>query len=60
MTEARCMKCRKQVEIKDGVETVTLNNMRILKGTCPECDTNVCRILGKFPTTGETEVNEDG
>jgi Zn finger protein HypA/HybF involved in hydrogenase expression len=47
MPEARCMKCREQVEVKDGVESVTKNNMRILKGVCPECGTKVARILGK-------------
>jgi len=33
MVEARCMKCKKQVEIK--------------KGVCPHCGTKVFRILGK-------------
>ena len=47
MTEGRCMKCKKQVEITDAKETVTKNNMRMLKGKCPVCGTTVCRILGK-------------
>lgn len=47
MPEGRCMKCRKQVEIKDPVESVTKNNMKIVKGKCPECGTNVSRIIGK-------------
>jgi hypothetical protein len=41
------MKCRAQREIKDGKETVTKNNMRMLKGKCPVCGTTVCKILGK-------------
>ncbi len=47
MAEGRCMKCRKQVEIKDGKEVVTKNKMRMLKGKCPVCGTTVNRILGK-------------
>jgi endogenous inhibitor of DNA gyrase (YacG/DUF329 family) len=47
MAEGRCMKCRKQVEIKDAVESRTANGLRILKGVCPTCETKVCRILGK-------------
>jgi len=47
--EGRCMKCKKQVEIQEGVENITKNKMRMLKGKCPECGTTVCRILGKAP-----------
>ena len=47
MAEGRCMKCKKQVEIKDAKETVTKNKMRMIKGSCPKCGTTVCRILGK-------------
>ena len=43
----RCMKCRAQREITGGKETVTKNNMRMLKGKCPKCGTTVCKILGK-------------
>ena len=69
MAEARCMKCKKQVEIKDPVESVTKNNMRICKGVCPDCGTKVCRILGKAKEEenakeaeekkGDTDVKED-
>lgn len=45
--EGRCVKCRKQVEIKDGVESKTSRGVRILKGICPYCGTKVCRMLGK-------------
>jgi len=48
MVKGQCMKCKKQVEIKDGVESVTKNKMKILKGKCGAgCGTTVCRILGK-------------
>lgn len=49
MTEqmGRCMSCKKQVEIKDGVESKTKKGTRILKGVCATCGTKVCRLLGK-------------
>lgn len=45
--EGRCMKCQKQVEIKNGVEVRMKNGMRAMKGECPICGTKVFRILGK-------------
>jgi DNA-directed RNA polymerase subunit RPC12/RpoP len=47
MPEGRCMKCKKQVDIKNPKESVTKNKMSIVKGQCPACGTNVSRILGK-------------
>ena len=47
MTTGRCMKCKTMVEIKDGKEVVTKNNMKMMKGACPTCGTTVCKILGK-------------
>lgn len=47
MVEGRCMKCKKQVPIKDGKETVMKNGMKAMKGACPKCGTKVFRILGK-------------
>ena len=47
MAEGRCMKCKKQVEIKDGKEKVMKNGMKAISGTCPACNTKVFRILGK-------------
>lgn len=47
MVEGRCMKCKKQVEIKDAEEVVLKNKMRAMKGVCPKCGTKVFRILGK-------------
>lgn len=47
MAEGRCMKCKKNVQIKDGKETVMKNGMKALKGLCGACGTKVFRILGK-------------
>lgn len=47
MPEGRCMKCQKQVQIKDGKETTMKNGMSAIKGSCPNCGTKVFRILGK-------------
>lgn len=47
MVSGRCMKCKANVEIKNGKETVTSNKRKMLKGVCPKCGTTVCKILGK-------------
>ena len=47
MTEGRCMKCKKGVQIKDGKEVTMKNGMKAMKGLCPACGTKVFRILGK-------------
>lgn len=47
MFQGRCMKCKKQVDIKDGVENKTTRGVKIIKGICPVCSTKVCRLLGK-------------
>ena len=47
MVEGRCMKCKKQVEMKDPKETATSRGVKMFKGKCPECGTTVCRIAGK-------------
>jgi len=41
------MKCKKQVEIKDGKETKTARGTTMMKGKCPVCGTVVCRMMGK-------------
>jgi len=47
MTEARCMKCKGNVEIKNP-QTVTMKNgLKAIKGVCPDCGTKVFRITGK-------------
>lgn len=47
MASGRCMKCRKQVEIKDGKEVTMKTGMIAVKGKCPACGTTVFRIMGK-------------
>ena len=47
MAKGRCMKCRKEVEIKDGKEITMKNGMNAIKGSCGVCATKVFRILGK-------------
>lgn len=44
--EGRCMKCKKQVEIKDAKEVTMKNGRSAVKGKCGKCGTNVFRILG--------------
>jgi len=44
--EGRCMKCKKQVKIKDPKEVTMKNGRKAVKGTCFTCGTNVFRILG--------------
>ena len=46
--EARCMKCKKSVKVKDAKETTIRDGkVNAVKGVCPTCGTNVFRILGK-------------
>jgi len=47
MVEGRCMKCRIQVEMQNPQETMTKNGLKMAKGTCPNCGTTVCRMLGR-------------
>lgn len=47
MAQGRCMKCRTNVEIQNAKEVITKNKMKMLRGTCPDCQTTVCRITGK-------------
>lgn len=47
MPQARCLKCRKQVEVKDPQEVVLKNKMKAVKGVCPDCGTKVFKIVGK-------------
>ena len=44
MPKAYCVKCKKQVDIKDP-KVVTLKNKRkATRGTCPKCGTKVFRM----------------
>ena len=48
MSEARCMRCRKLVQIKNE-EKVQIKCSRgirnMLKGVCPECGTKLCKFV---------------
>jgi hypothetical protein len=45
--EAYCMKCKAKREVKNEEETVNDRGLRMLKGQCSVCGTNVSKILGK-------------
>lgn len=45
--KGRCMKCKKEVAIKDAKIVTMKNKMNAAKGTCPTCGTKVFRIIGK-------------
>ena len=47
MAEARCMKCKKQVEVKDPKDVVMKNGMKAISGVCGACGTKVFKIVGK-------------
>lgn len=47
MAEARCMKCKKQVEVKDPKDVVMKNGMKAISGVCSDCSTKVFKIIGK-------------
>jgi DNA-directed RNA polymerase subunit RPC12/RpoP len=47
MAQARCMKCKAQVEVKDEKEVVMKNGMKAISGLCSVCGTKVFKILGK-------------
>ncbi len=47
MTEARCMKCKKGIEIKNPQNVTMKNGLKAVKGVCPTCGTKVFRIVGK-------------
>jgi len=48
---ARCMKCKGPKEMKDPEEATMKNGGTMMKGTCPDCGTKMCRIVGKKKTT---------
>jgi len=42
---AYCVKCKKQMEMKDGKKTKMKNGRDMMKGKCPKCGTGMCRIM---------------
>jgi DNA-directed RNA polymerase subunit RPC12/RpoP len=47
MAEARCMKCKKQVEVKNPQDVTMKNGMKAISGVCGDCGTKVFKIVGK-------------
>jgi len=46
---ARCMKCKKQVNMVSPKQVTIKKGTFAAKGTCGKCGGNVYRILGKKP-----------
>ncbi len=42
---AHCMKCKDKREMVDPKKTTTKNGRVMLKGTCPECGTTMCKFV---------------
>jgi predicted RNA-binding Zn-ribbon protein involved in translation (DUF1610 family) len=47
MPKGRCMKCKKEKEMKNSKEVIMKNGMKAAKGECPDCGTKMYRIIGK-------------
>ncbi|UZE93574.1 MAG: hypothetical protein IB618_02240 [Candidatus Pacearchaeota archaeon] len=45
--QARCMRCKKQVDVKDPEEVEIKKGTWAVKGKCVVCGTKVYRIIGK-------------
>jgi len=45
--KARCMKCKKEVDVKEPKEVEIKPGTWAVKGKCNVCGTNVYRIIGK-------------
>ena len=45
--EARCMKCKKNVKVKDPQQVEIKKGTWAVRGTHAECGTKVFRIIGK-------------
>lgn len=43
--EAYCVKCKAKREMVDGKEDTMKNGRPMMKGSCPECGTTICKIL---------------
>ena len=46
-SEGWCCRCKKTVDIKLPVISLTKRGTNIAKGNCPICNTKVCRLMGK-------------
>lgn len=50
MAEGYCLKCKKKKELKNPQEVILKGKKgtrRALQGKCPDCGTNITKILGK-------------
>lgn len=45
-----CMKCREEVQIKNGIKTFMKNGRAAVKGVCSTCQTTVYRIVSHSNT----------
>lgn len=45
--EARCMRCKSQKEMKDGVMTKTSRGGYMAKGKCKDCGCGMCKIMSE-------------
>jgi len=45
--EAYCVKCKAKRNMKEPKEVVMANGRKAMKGTCPECNTGMFKIMGK-------------
>lgn len=43
--QAYCVKCKKMIDVKDGVLKMSKNGRRMLSGKCPNCNTSVNKFL---------------
>lgn len=43
--QAYCVKCKKKVDIKNGVKVTMKNGRPAMKGVCSNCGTGVYRIM---------------
>ena len=51
MSEGYCDKCKAKREIAEGVEEVTKNGRRSVKGKCPVCGQDMFKILTPTETS---------
>lgn len=47
MTAGYCVKCKKKQEMKDTSEGKTKKGVLMVRGSCPVCNTKMCKIGGR-------------
>jgi len=58
MIPGRCMKCKKEVEMKDAQMVKTARGGFMAKGKCPECGSGTCRIRSKDQAEKDIESGD--